>query len=720
MKETATRAMREGRFADALATWETMVRDDGPLDALIGRAEALAALARVADAAQAFAEAAARFPERPEGPCGVARIAYRIGDLERAATAAEEALRRAPDHVPSLVESGRILLKQDRVPAAEARFRHAAACAPDRPEPLFGLAGAATHCQDWETAVTRWRRIWDRFRHPAAPHEIIVALAHLDRADAAKAFLAAIPDAQWTSRRRLTAWSTLARLQQDWEGLAALLEDQAAIVATDRDLRLALIEGLSTLGRIDAALDLLALGTGHQSVDQALTVRTLLIGDRVEDARRMLRRIAPTPAMAQLSPRLLPDLLAALREGPEPAGARRLLDRIAGDHRMPPDMKLAARFERDLDDCLAALAGPDRPLPAADGMPEAGLRDALAADGDTPLGPTANRAVLERACDAMAMLRGRHPNLLLLDAQTSLAAALAVGEHLARAIADRRPYAAIRLGDGEGNFLPYRAEDERHRRRDQATVQRVWWSRAARGEADLRRVERELAAAIRQADMVGVPDLYRICQALAGPKRLDQTSRGLLAVIDQFAAIAPAPEEGTIDRPGQIVTTCHFHNAFAFWRIWDVLLGRLGHCALVTGRDELADAVQRQFGLEVTRVHPVPPERKYGGTRAAGAHFPDRFDGIRDELEGYRAGDVVLVAAGILGKVYCGWIRQAGGIAIDIGSAADHWCGQQTRNVSEAATFRPPSDLARRLAARPDLDDAYPTLRPSAYFRDRG
>ena len=79
----------------------------------------------------------------------------------------------------------------------------------------------------------------------------------------------------------------------------------------------------------------------------------------------------------------------------------------------------------------------------------------------------------------------------------------------------------------------------------------------------------------------------------------------------------------------------------------------------------------------------------------------------------------VLVAAGVLGKVYCARIRAAGGIALDVGSAADHWCGHATRTIDEAAFYRAPPGLPAAYAARPDLDRDYAALRPAAFFRDR-
>lgn len=49
------------------------------------------------------------------------------------------------------------------------------------------------------------------------------------------------------------------------------------------------------------------------------------------------------------------------------------------------------------------------------------------------------------------------------------------------------------------------------------------------------------------------------------------------------------------------------------------------------------------------------------------------------ELEVPKRGAVFLVAAGLLGKVYCHRIHRLGGIAIDVGSVVDAWMGFGTR-----------------------------------------
>lgn len=54
------------------------------------------------------------------------------------------------------------------------------------------------------------------------------------------------------------------------------------------------------------------------------------------------------------------------------------------------------------------------------------------------------------------------------------------------------------------------------------------------------------------------------------------------------------------------------------------------------------------------------------------AHYPRVFVRILESIENcIGPGQLVLVSAGILGKIYCDAIRQRGGVAVDIGSVID-------------------------------------------------
>ena len=89
-------------------------------------------------------------------------------------------------------------------------------------------------------------------------------------------------------------------------------------------------------------------------------------------------------------------------------------------------------------------------------------------------------------------------------------------------------------------------------------------------------------------------------------------------------------------------------------------------------------SVARVFRIKQVEQYLIPGEVKYPGP-FKGEHFPDRFFELKQKLSVPFRGAVFLVGAGALGKIYCHWIKQRGGIALDIGSMCDGWQGTTGR-----------------------------------------
>lgn len=98
---------------------------------------------------------------------------------------------------------------------------------------------------------------------------------------------------------------------------------------------------------------------------------------------------------------------------------------------------------------------------------------------------------------------------------------------------------------------------------------------------------------------------------------------------------------------------------------------------------EVAERLKDRLELSSVILYLIPPEQGskhiLGQNGCEGNHFPEVFDFIRSKLTGEVAGQVFLVAAGILGKFYCETIKAYGGIALDVGSLVDGWVGRETR-----------------------------------------
>jgi hypothetical protein len=104
---------------------------------------------------------------------------------------------------------------------------------------------------------------------------------------------------------------------------------------------------------------------------------------------------------------------------------------------------------------------------------------------------------------------------------------------------------------------------------------------------------------------------------------------------------------------------------------------------LISCHSGLPAKLKAAFGLKQIEYCQIPGEKQnehiLGSSAVAGQHFPERYEAVLRELSTPHCGKVFLVAAGILGKMYCDQIKIFGGVAIDVGSLADAWVGALTR-----------------------------------------
>lgn len=251
------------------------------------------------------------------------------------------------------------------------------------------------------------------------------------------------------------------------------------------------------------------------------------------------------------------------------------------------------------------------------------------------------------------MVPAARGKLLEPFAPTGRAHVLEVLEALLEARDARRPFSLVRLGDGEGRLLGF------PELADKAELDRsltVWFGRTDFDAAALGALAGELRAAVRAADIVGVP-------------RLKQQERRA-----EYRLVVAALRHHALIGPAQRVTDSTIHRYLQFGLFYRRLLAGEEFCGVVAGRD-LAPPIRAAFGVGRVEVELVPAETRFPGARA-GNHFPDRFEELRHGLKVPFRGALYLVGAGALGKIYCHWIKQAGGIALDIGAISDSWAGR--------------------------------------------
>ena len=228
---------------------------------------------------------------------------------------------------------------------------------------------------------------------------------------------------------------------------------------------------------------------------------------------------------------------------------------------------------------------------------------------------------------------------------------------ISQARADGQGFSLVRLGDGEGLFLSGRRPDI-----GGATCNgtRIEARLAARGnrleDPEHEQLRRRLTAAVANADWIGIPDLP---QCLTGPIDHLTVASGLVLMLN--------PEQRRRAEAHLVVGGCHVHNYLL--QAGDFSRAPFDRVQAVIG-PSLPRNLQGQAELIWLQI---PGEAGFRPDAfGSDAHYPAVFERTLATIEQrIGPGDLVLVGAGILGKIYCEAVRQRGGVAVDVGSVID-------------------------------------------------
>ncbi|WP_428375099.1 hypothetical protein [Lichenicoccus sp.] len=239
-------------------------------------------------------------------------------------------------------------------------------------------------------------------------------------------------------------------------------------------------------------------------------------------------------------------------------------------------------------------------------------------------------------------------------------------------IARRRPASIVRFNDGEAKLLGTPA----FYAQSQLTRMLERWFRDNRLSLDqLERLRAGLAAAIRNADVVGCPDAD-------WPAEFARAN----AVLASLAAGHPLA-----------TVLVNFPQAMILDGFLQKTLTGIDFLGLVTSRD-VRGVVRHMLEPRRSAWCRVPEQALFCYEPHLPRHFPEMFDFLCASIEVPFQGAVFLVGAGPCGKIYCDVIKRRGGIAIDIGSVFDVWAGRLTRPEMD---FTPVRSYYERVVAVP-------------------
>ncbi len=660
--------------------------------ALQVRANALLRLGHAVEAKTTFEAWKRLQPDRSPPFRGAAKAAERLGLWDEALASWTVVNHLRPSQLGALSGIGRAASWLGRMAEAEAAYRQLLSLAPDDLDGLRGLERTLNELGQWSEVLELQRRIWSLAPAADLAQRHVLLLVRLDRLDEATTFVAGLDETTQPLACLMAATQLQSALHR-WQDTIDLLARHADLTASDWPLFRMHITALRRLGRTDTALTLLATtNAGSQTQRDSLTIECLVEARRYAEADLLLKKAWESGTIEAIGGGNLSAMITAAQEIGGVPLARQVLDGLPlSSGRSGKSLRLNSIFQHLRLESYAALleGGLAEPSEPSEASVLAGLRTGGGASAADDLSDLARTHAAHRAA---------RPGDHLIDASFLLQDALGVSLRIIDAADAGRPFSLLRLGDGEGAMLPYRSDLADFQASDLAQNSHTWWGTDATPTTEL---SNALQAAIRTADVVGIPDLDRATRVFYQTERTahlanGRNMRGLLAATDFVAANAASATW----------TTCHIHQSLAFWGLWDIILPRLGSVDLITCHGHLGEIVERDYGVRVGTSYAIPPERKYAAgfaSQSGARHYPDVFEQLRHTLAADAGGRTVLVSAGMLGKVYCHWIKAAGGIALDIGSAADHWCGYGTRGIADVAVYRSPSgtgELVRDLISR--------------------
>lgn len=260
-------------------------------------------------------------------------------------------------------------------------------------------------------------------------------------------------------------------------------------------------------------------------------------------------------------------------------------------------------------------------------------------------------------------------------------------ESLNSDIQRQKPFSLIRLGDGEGNVLFWGFRRIGYPRLARFCMDNIWLMMFGRsGQTDdFCKLHEEMRLAIRGADYLGMAQIASYEQSIAHLCDCPDNAldiRGQAGAATVWDWISGNMEQRT-DGGGPVLINAWFHTELTPVALRG-LLGAATRLSLITCHSTLLDRFVLTFGVRPGSTYLIPPQYSNANQGHDVAHYPDRFGQIAADLASRDlTGELFLVGAGIVGKIYCNLIKKQGGMAIDAGSMMDVWMGLGVRQYQD-------------------------------------
>ncbi|HQV11204.1 MAG TPA: hypothetical protein PKW52_07680 [Nitrospira sp.] len=261
-------------------------------------------------------------------------------------------------------------------------------------------------------------------------------------------------------------------------------------------------------------------------------------------------------------------------------------------------------------------------------------------------------------------------NMKFMDVQWCDAERSSAKKIICEKIQEGRPFAFVRLSDGEGyifknNQLCFTEKDALNR-------ERHWWgveiSEELRSE-----LETELISAVLQADVLGIPSVYRFLRDTVDTTtsiRQSLQGRGLLEVLNGIRNLHLTRTIFAEDK----LNLALFTSAKNLRDFSAVAKG-----VLFVGSARREEIEPIFAGCQSFEYIAIPTHFKTRGNAKYHSHgdaLPYVYKDVIREIDSrVSPGVVVFVAGGIVGKIFVARAKSKGGVALDLGSALDQLVG---------------------------------------------
>jgi hypothetical protein len=245
-----------------------------------------------------------------------------------------------------------------------------------------------------------------------------------------------------------------------------------------------------------------------------------------------------------------------------------------------------------------------------------------------------------------------------------------------QALLTQTPFSVIRIGDGEANLLSYSAYPTTPHL-NQHVIKVAIASQADRFNVDptwMLILKDLMIGSLLQADIIGVVGLWR-----TGQRKAEDVAHDFLKHPRAFSGHWRA-----IDFMLHLASSGAFNNktiasAHLYFSVLEHLHDILLHAKkvfILSSRKPVADELARRYpDIRFEYISVGLPDEKPLSDK------PDFLSATYSMLPDDMSGSLSLIGAGTRAEIYCTWIKQKGGVAVDIGSGFDLLDGRTTRPI---------------------------------------